>query len=144
MPAAGQTIKKMVDFPEDLNQCWNWIGSVNKKTGYGKKTVNKKTVLAHRWMYEQMFGQIPNNRVIDHKCSNTRCVNPNHLDIVTQAENCRRGKGAKLTLSDVLQIKKALKNIKWGGRKALAERFGVSEGLISDIKYGRAWAGAED
>ena len=37
-------------------------------------------------------------------------------------------------------IKERIKTLRWGQRKTLAEEFGVSPQLISDIKHGRAWA----
>ncbi len=88
-------------------------------------------------------GHIPDNMVIDHICGNRICVNPLHMEVVSQAENCRRGSGTKLTLAQAKEIKKEIPNLKWGGRPALAERFGVSPALISDIKYGRAWRDIE-
>ena len=34
---------------------------------------------------------IPQDKEIDHLCRNRKCVNPNHLEIVTHRENCQRG-----------------------------------------------------
>lgn len=133
------SLKKLVSLPENPNDCWEWMGSVNKKTGYGKKKFGGKTLLAHRWMYQILFGRIPDNTVINHKCQNRSCVNPYHLEVVSQADNCRHGDGSKLTIDQVSEIKKRLKKAKWGDRKKIAEEFGVSPALISDIKYGRAW-----
>ena len=46
---------------------------------------------AHRAIYEEMVGPIPDGLVLDHLCSVRNCVNPEHLEPVTQAENARRG-----------------------------------------------------
>lgn len=139
MPFSGQTIKPVIDIPANGNDCWEWIGSKNKVTGYGKKTVNGKDVLAHRWAYECFFGPIPDGLVINHKCSNRACVNPSHLEAVTQAENCRHGAGRKLTALQVKTIKRLHTYKKWGLAKRLADRYGVSSALVHDIWNGRAW-----
>ena len=74
------------------NSCWNWLGAINPK-GYGEYYNDKKVVKAHRYSYELFEGKIPNGLQIDHLCRNRKCVNPNHLQIVTNKENVLRGNG---------------------------------------------------
>lgn len=139
MPAAGQVNTTLVTIPENPAECWEWNGSTNKKTGYGKKTWNGSHVLAHRWVFELLQGPIPEGLVINHKCSNRACVNPTHLEVVDQAGNCRHGKGTKLNAEDVREIKQAKDGKKWGLGRQLADKFNVSSALIHDIWNGRAW-----
>lgn len=69
--------------------CWEWQGPV-QPAGYGKFTVKHRTMLAHRWAYEHMVGEIPDGLQIDHLCFNPPCVRPDHLDPVTAAVNAQR------------------------------------------------------
>lgn len=81
-----------------LGPCWIWESRVGSGP-YGKFLVGRKLVSAYRFSYELLVGQIPTGLVLDHLCSNPPCVNPQHLEPVTQRENNRRGEG-------------------WGGRNA--------------------------
>ena len=71
--------------------CAIWIGYRNNH-GYGQFHEDKQNcVKAHRWSYEKYKGEIPDGLVIDHKCRNRACVNPEHLEPVTNGENIQRG-----------------------------------------------------
>jgi len=72
--------------------CWDWTGSHNPK-GYGSFNVNKGHRPAHRLAYEIMRGPIPEGLTLDHLCRNRGCVNPAHLEPVTNRENVLRGIG---------------------------------------------------
>jgi len=139
MPKTGQTMKALVDIGASPASCWEWQGSVSKITGYGKKQLAGNTLLAHRWMYETLLGPIPPGLVINHKCSNRKCVNPHHLEVTDQAGNCRHGKGTKLSIEAVREIKAAKSSRKWGDGTRLSKKYGVSSALIHDIWSGRAW-----
>lgn len=72
------------------NRCWEWTASL--RNGYGQFGVRAGHVVpAHRFAYEHLVGPIPDGMVIDHLCRNTRCVNPAHLEPVTNVENVMRG-----------------------------------------------------
>jgi len=69
--------------------CWNWIGNKDR-LGYGMLFFNNRKNKAHRFSFELAFGPIPDGLVIDHLCCNPSCVNPYHLDAVTQSVNMIR------------------------------------------------------
>lgn len=74
--------------------CWRWVGD-RTSANYGRMRrryrERQSPILAHRFAYTVLVGPIPTGLVIDHLCRNTLCVNPAHLEVVTQGENVRRG-----------------------------------------------------
>jgi HNH endonuclease len=76
----------------DLGPCWIWLGAPNEG-GYGTFWHEDKKRFAHRFSYELFIAPIPDELVIDHLCRNRICVNPDHLEPVTDRVNVLRGIG---------------------------------------------------
>jgi len=70
--------------------CWNWTGG-RMSNGYGSVNLTgpKRSVLAHRFVYEAYHGPVPEGMHLHHRCENPRCCSPDHLVPVT-----RKGHGA--------------------------------------------------
>lgn len=71
--------------------CWLWTKTLNQK-GYAPFYVTPRcSPVAHRWIYTLLIGDIPEGLQLDHLCRRRSCVNPWHLEPVTNRENQRRG-----------------------------------------------------
>ena len=77
---------------EKTSTCWLWTaGKYN--TGYGQFWIHGRDHPAHRLAYIWEKGDIPLGLQLDHLCRVRHCVNPAHLEAVTQKENILRGEG---------------------------------------------------
>ena len=69
------------------NGCWIYTGYVNSN-GYGAFTyAGKPMVAVHRFIYQQIHGQLPVTAHLLHSCDTPRCCNPEHLRVGTAKEN---------------------------------------------------------
>lgn len=70
--------------------CLVWQGCLNSK-GYGCiSDGNGGRALAHRLVWQEEHGAIPEGMTIDHRCLEKRCLNTTHMEVVTREENTRR------------------------------------------------------
>ncbi len=139
-----------------LFDCWLWTGG-KSHDGYGKLEVgtlaNQRREQAHRIAYVLQVGPIPPGVTVDHLCFNRDCQNASHMELVSRAENGRRGAGrrapghwvrgaeqgaAKLTDDLVLAMRRDYRS----GRAKLAqlaERHGISQSGAWDALTGHSW-----
>ena len=105
--------------------CWSWLRSIDRH-GYGRFRVSidgrKRQMSAHRASWLAIRGPIPFPLLPDHLCRNRSCVNPDHMELVDNAENCRRGETGK-----------ALKGLKGCGTH------GMTEGRVATYGGVRRW-----
>lgn len=120
--------------------CWDWIGPLDT-TGAGSTCLTyRKKDRAYRvsWMLHNKVTSIPKGFVVDHICRRRCCVNPLHLQLITQADNARRGKNGKLSQSDADHIR-----FLYGeGRmtmQEIADGYGVHPAHVSRVVAGQMW-----
>lgn len=133
------------------DECLLWPFSSIGPNGYARAELDGRAMNAHRAVCELAHG-VPqdDSLVAAHSCRNRACVNPRHLRWATVSENqadrvrdntSNRGErcaAAHLTEVDVRNIKSLLAH----GQKTriVAEKFGVHDNTVRDIKFGRTWA----
>lgn len=107
---------------EEKSDCWCWRGYVDRN-GYGLVKVKhsdggRSNTTAHRFLWQAILGPLDRALELDHLCRNRACVNLEHLEPVTHAENVRRGSAATKT------------HCKWGHSLADAYRLKPPNGAV--------------
>lgn len=135
--------------------CWMWLFSVGSH-GYGQakhpQYRDNALTTAHRIAYEAFNGPIPKHFLVQHKCDQRWCVNPDHLELGTDKTNCadkeRKGRhgyekrlgmpgpNRKLTLDEAALIRSSR-----GTEQDLAVIFGVNQSVIGNILRGKTYKG---
>ena len=152
----GERFWALADDSGGNDACWPWEGTVDRKSGYGGFQVDSKKKLAHRVAWELTFGIIPEHdsfhgMVVCHSCDNRSCVNPGHLFLGTQSANIKdrdqknrradthgqNHPSTRLTNADALEIRRLAADGVM--QKDLADRFGISRGMVSMIVNRKNW-----
>lgn len=75
----------------ELGPCWLWTAATDGDGRYGSFYWEGRLERAHRVSWLIAGNVLPDGLVLDHLCRTTLCVNPGHLEVVTQTENVMRG-----------------------------------------------------
>lgn len=138
-------IQKFWSRVKKTDGCWIWTGASNTKDGektYGYLTIGNRKFFAHRvsWELANEAPLSPTDHVL-HQCDNPKCVRPDHLAIGDHAQNMKekaiRGRsGAILTDDQIREIRESTEY-----QYVIAERFGVTQAYVSNVKNGkrRVW-----
>lgn len=112
--------------------CWIWHGTI-ASNGYGKMGMGGRVQYAHRLAWYFTHGLLERELVVDHKCHNKRCVNPDHLQLVTESQNMQNRSGA------AANSKSGVRNVHWeksAGKWRVQMKVGdrrIQGGLYDDL-----------
>ena len=139
---------KPIDFVVDANGCFVVTSHRPMPDGYCEFRFYNRRIKAHRFIYEECFGFVPDGLHVLHKCDNPPCINPEHLFLGTNQDNIddkvRKGRQLKGEQIPVSKLKEheamAILLDKISSARELAERYGVLRGAIWRIKNRTRWA----
>lgn len=135
------------------NDCWLWQGYIGHD-GYGRYREGGQDYAAHRLVWKLTHGDIPGALFVCHGCDNRACCNPAHLALATHSYNMadmvRKGRSArgsrnaaaKLTESDVLQIRELLRS--GHTHRAIANVFGIAANTVCVVGNRTNWGWLQD
>lgn len=89
--------------------CWEWQGIT--KGGYPVARIGSRDVAVHRAALEASMGAPLGKQAAHHRCANSRCVNPAHLQPVTHAENAAEMLARTYLVSRVRDLESALSSL---------------------------------
>jgi len=113
------------------------VWSLRTNNGYGVLSFQGRQWYAHRLIYEATHGPVPRGKELDHVCRVALCINPDHVEPVTHAENVQRGKTAKLAAGKVANIRR-MASAGMPDRE-LADLFGVRVETIRAVVRRKTW-----
>lgn len=116
--------------------CWIWQKG-EASGGYGRLSVNRRTMPVHRYFYEKEYGPVPEGKELDHLCRVRLCCRPTHVEPVTRAENLRRGARAKLSPDKAELIRQLAKSGLYP--REIAVMFDVHRTTIGAVIQGKSW-----
>lgn len=136
------------------NECWPWVGAVDKRSGYGllpgvKPNGRKLNYFTHRLAYAFNKGPVPPGLIVLHSCDNPICCNPAHLSVGNDLQNSReafeRGRirlGAERRQSILNdRLVRHIRALRDGGSTTLqiGRKLGLNTATVYGVVSGKSW-----
>lgn len=137
-PGSYKFSQRPIYYEVDNKGCWNCKSHRLDRDGYARIDRGGKEWQMHRYVYSITYQVIIEPRmVVRHKCDNPSCINPEHLELGTQADNMRdmvlrnrkKKKAQKLTIEQKKEIAQSELTI-----PQLALKYNVSHSTIVKAK----------
>jgi hypothetical protein len=138
--ARSRSSNKEIRYEVNENGCHVCVSHASFNRGYPMVYRDGYRQMAHRYTYEQRHGRIPPGLLLRHKCDNPPCINVDHLEPGTYADNSRdmleRDRSAgKFTRQDIADIRR---NTHVSSLQ-LAVEYGVHRSTIARIRAKSTW-----
>lgn len=139
--------RKAIRWEVNSDGCWECISHYCDADGYSRIKHCGLTSQMHKYIYELCFGFVEKDLVVRHKCDNRRCINPEHLEVGTKADNIHdaidRGRfykysgkfiGSTINAEDVPIIRSSKLSA-----SELSKVYGVCKNTIYNVKSKTTW-----
>jgi hypothetical protein len=140
--------------------CWEWQGHLTKGRGQfrpGSSLKNTKRIYASRFAWTVTFGEIPEGKLVLHRCDNPKCCNPDHLFIGTHDDNIQdciskgrrspligrykrtvQNRKRKIGMDDAIEIRRLYRE-GHGSQRTIALSYGIVQQQVSSIVNNKIW-----
>lgn len=138
---------------EEVGDCWEWQAGFNSTSKVPIFCMKHTSVTARRFAAE-LSGRDTDGRFVSAKCKNYRCVNPEHISVLSRKEHlamagrrvgqnmlrnqkiaeAKRAAAGKITMEQAEEIRSSTMTC-----KELSAIYGLNPSRISKIKTGNAW-----